>query len=66
MIEFMLENRELILLHSRNPSAFEALSRYERNRIENEALDTRLIRVLRAPIRSRCAIASGWRARWGP
>lgn len=49
MIDFMVENRELVLLHSRNRSAFEALARSERNRQENEDLETRFARVLSSP-----------------
>lgn len=49
MIDFMVENRELVLLHSRNRSAFEALSRSERNRQENEDLQARFARILSSP-----------------
>ena len=49
MIDFMVENRELVLLHSRNRSAFEALSRSERNRQENEDLEARFARILASP-----------------
>lgn len=49
MIDFMVENRELVLLHSRNRSAFEALARSERNRQENEDLETRFTRILSSP-----------------
>lgn len=49
LIDFMVENRELVLLHSRNRSAFEALSRSERNRQENEDLEARFARILASP-----------------
>jgi AcrR family transcriptional regulator len=49
MIDFMVENRELVLLHSRNPSAFEALARSDRNRQENENLEARFTRILSSP-----------------
>jgi AcrR family transcriptional regulator len=49
MIDFMVENRGLVLLHSRNRSAFEALSRSERNRQENEDLEARFARILASP-----------------
>ncbi len=49
LIDFMVENRELVLLHSRNPSAFEALARSDRNRQENENLEARFTRILSSP-----------------
>jgi AcrR family transcriptional regulator len=49
MIDFMVENRELVLLHSRNRSAFEALARSERNREENEDLEARFTQILASP-----------------
>ena len=49
MIDFMVENRELVLLHSRNRSAFEALARSERNQQENEDLEARFARILSSP-----------------
>jgi AcrR family transcriptional regulator len=49
MIDFMVENRELALLHSRNRSAFEALAESERNRQENEDLEARFTRILSSP-----------------
>jgi AcrR family transcriptional regulator len=49
MIQFMVENRELVLLHSRNRSAFETLARSERNRVANEDLETRFTRILASP-----------------
>ena len=49
MIDFMVENRELVLLHSRNRNAFEWLARSERNRQENEDLETRFARILSSP-----------------
>jgi len=61
MIDFMVENRELVLLHSRNRSAFEALSRSERNRQENEDLEARFARVLASsaiPLRERVRMAA--------
>jgi AcrR family transcriptional regulator len=61
MIDFMVENRELVLLHSRNRSAFEALSRSERNRQENEDLEARFARILSSPaipVRERVRMAA--------
>lgn len=52
MIDFMVENRELVLLHSRNRSAFEALARSERNQQENEDLEARFARILSSPAMS--------------
>jgi AcrR family transcriptional regulator len=49
MIEFMIEDRELILLHARNQSAFEALALSDRNKYENDALEARLVEILRSP-----------------
>jgi AcrR family transcriptional regulator len=49
MIDFMVENRELVLLHSRNRSAFETLAQSERNRQENEDLEARFTRILSSP-----------------
>lgn len=49
MIDFMVENRELALLHSRNRSAFEAMAQSERNRQENEDLEARFTRILSSP-----------------
>ena len=50
LIDFMVENRELVLLHSRNRSAFEALARSERNQQENEDLEARFARILSSPV----------------
>jgi AcrR family transcriptional regulator len=61
MIDFMVENRELVLLHSRNRSAFEALVRSERNRQENEDLEARFTRILSSsaiPLRERVRMAA--------
>jgi hypothetical protein len=44
-----VENRELVLLRSRNRSAFEALAQSERNRQENEDLEARFTRILSSP-----------------
>lgn len=49
MIDFMAENRDLVLLHSRNRSAFESLARSERNREANEDLEQRFARILSSP-----------------
>ena len=49
MIDFMVENRETVLLHSRNRSAFEALAHNERNRQENEDLEAGFTRILSSP-----------------
>jgi AcrR family transcriptional regulator len=49
MIDFMVANRDLVLLHSRNRSAFEALAASERNRQENDDLEARFTRILSSP-----------------
>src|SRR5262249_10814284 len=49
MIEFMVENREIVLLHSRNRSAFEWLAQSKRNREANDDLETRFTRILSTP-----------------
>jgi AcrR family transcriptional regulator len=49
MIDFMAENRELMLLHFRNRSAFEALASNERHQQENEDLEARVNRILSSP-----------------
>src|SRR5580658_8958392 len=43
VVAYMAANPELVLLHRRNPSAMEALHRSERNRLENDEFDARLI-----------------------
>lgn len=61
MIDFMAENRELVLLHSRNRSAFEALANSERNRQENQDLEARFTRILSSPaipVRERVRMAA--------
>jgi AcrR family transcriptional regulator len=61
MVDYLLENRALVLLHFRNQSAFEALSRSERNRQENEDLEARLTRILSSaaiPLRDRVRMAA--------
>lgn len=49
MIDFMVENRELMLLHFRNRSAFEALAGNQRHQQENEDLEQRVTRILSSP-----------------
>ena len=61
MIDFMVANRELVLLHSRNRSAFETLAQSERNQRENADLETRFARVLGSsdiPLRERIRMAA--------
>jgi AcrR family transcriptional regulator len=61
MIDFMVENRDLVLLHFRNRSAFEALAESERNRQENEDLEARFARILgtsEIPVRERVRMAA--------
>ena len=61
LIDFMVENRELVLLHTRNRSAFEALARSERNQQENEDLEARFARILSSrviPLRERVRMAA--------
>jgi hypothetical protein len=45
----MIENRELMLLHFRNRSAFEALAQNERHQQENEDLEARVMGILSSP-----------------
>lgn len=49
MIDFMVENRELMLLHFRNRSAFEALAGHERHQQENQDLEQRVTHILSSP-----------------
>jgi AcrR family transcriptional regulator len=61
MIDFMIENRGLMLLHIRNRSAFEALDANERHQQENEDLEQRVTRILSSPaipLRERVRIAA--------
>jgi AcrR family transcriptional regulator len=61
MIDFMVQNRDLVLLHFRNRSAFEALAGDERNRQENEDLEARFARILGSseiPLRERVRMAA--------
>jgi AcrR family transcriptional regulator len=61
MIDFMVENRGLMLLHIRNRSAFEALASNERHQQENEDLEQRVTRILSSPaipLRERVRIAA--------
>lgn len=61
MIDFMVENRELMLLHFRNRSAFEALASDQRHQQENEDLEQRVMRILSSPaipLRERVRIAA--------
>ena len=61
LIDFLVENRALMLLHFRNRSAFEALAQSERNRQENEDLEARFTRILSTsaiPLRERVRMAA--------
>lgn len=61
LIDFLVEHRELMLLHFRNRSAFEALAQSERNRQENEDLEARFTRILSTsaiPLRDRVRMAA--------
>jgi AcrR family transcriptional regulator len=61
MIDFMVENRDLMLLHFRNRSAFEALASDQRHQQENEDLEQRVMRILSSPaipLRERVRIAA--------
>jgi AcrR family transcriptional regulator len=49
LVEFMTENRELILLHTRNSAAMEALASSDRHQVANDALEQRLTRILGSP-----------------
>jgi len=53
LVDFMIENRELLLLHSRNQSAFETLAQSDRNHQENVQLEARLVAILSSPAISR-------------
>lgn len=61
LVEFMTENRELILLHTRNSAAMEALVASDRQQLGNEALEQRLVRILSSqaiPLRQRVRMAA--------
>jgi AcrR family transcriptional regulator len=65
LVVTMVGNRQLILLHRRNQSALEALHSDERNRVENEDLQRRLVRILSSEeisltlrVRVACAIGA--------
>jgi AcrR family transcriptional regulator len=49
MIDFMVENRELILLHHRNQAAFEAIHASERNVQENQEIEARTKAIVSSP-----------------
>jgi len=49
LIDFLITNRDVMLLHVRNPGAIGALHANERNRLENELLEQRLLRILSSP-----------------
>jgi len=49
LVDFMTKNRDLILLHTRNSAAVEALAASDRHQIENEDLEQRLTRILSSP-----------------
>jgi len=49
LVDFMLEQRDLLLLHSRNQSALAALVGSERNQHANEELEARIVRILGSP-----------------
>jgi AcrR family transcriptional regulator len=60
LIGWMVDNREVVLLHRRNPSAMESLHASKRNRLENENLEARLDRLLGSgaiPLEQRVRIA---------
>src|ERR1700761_3598526 len=46
LMKGMMENRELVLLHRRNPAAIVAMHENERNRLENEELERRIVHIL--------------------
>ncbi len=61
LVEFMTENRDLILLHNRNSAAMEALAGSAINRSENEELEQRFTRILSSraiPLRQRVRMAA--------
>jgi AcrR family transcriptional regulator len=65
LIDGMLGNHALLLLHRRNISAIEALHNNERNRLENQDLEERLVRILSSPaipldqrVRMACSIGA--------
>jgi AcrR family transcriptional regulator len=60
IIDFMVRNSDLVLLHFRNRSAFEMLASNERNQQENEDLEARFARILgtsEIPLRERVRMA---------
>lgn len=61
LVDYMLEHRELILLHTRNQSAFETLARSEHNQHANAELEDRMVEILRSkaiPLRQRVRMAA--------
>ncbi len=50
VITDMIGNRELVLLHRRNPGAIDALLGDERNRFENEDINQRFAQILNSPV----------------
>jgi AcrR family transcriptional regulator len=65
LVVTMVGNRQLVLLHRRNQSAMEALHANQRNRLENEDLERRLVRILSSDaipltvrVRVTCAIGA--------
>ena len=65
LVVTMVGNRQLVLLHRRNQSAMEALHANKRNRLENEDLERRLVRILSSDaipltvrVRVTCAIGA--------
>ncbi len=65
MIEMMLSNRELVQMHRRNQSAFEALHANKLNRLEHENLEARSVAILSSPkipiderVRMACAVGA--------
>ncbi len=61
LVEFMTDNRDIILLHTRNPAAMEALAASAVHQLENEELEQRLVRILSSsaiPLRQRVRMAA--------
>jgi hypothetical protein len=71
-IDQVLENRDLFLLHQRNPRAIEAIAGDERHRAANEDMEDRFRRFLASPaipladrVRMACSIGAVFAALMG-
>jgi AcrR family transcriptional regulator len=49
LIDGVIDNRQLVLLHQRNQNAFEQILRDERNQAENDDIEQQFRRILQSP-----------------